>query len=320
LAIIAGIDEAGYGPTLGPLVVTATVFRIPDDKVNESMWKLLRESCSHVTKKRTQKLIIADSKKLYSKSSGIAPLERTALVMLSAIGKLPTTFPEYLNAVSPDTISELGAYPWYADASFSIPISEGVGDIATRANAIKRDCKQQNIELLGVFSAPLLEGAFNQIVSRTHNKASALLGLVLRLISKIMRKGRSERVKICVDRLGGRQRYRETLSTSWPAHALSIVEESPNRSAYHLSLASEKVDIEFTTKGEDHHLPIALASVYSKYLRELCMHAFNAFWSVQLPGLKPTAGYYTDAHRWLADTDAVINQIGIDRDMLIRQR
>ncbi len=320
MAIIAGIDEAGYGPTLGPLVVTATVFRIPDDKINESMWELLAESCSPATKKKTQKLVIADSKKLYSKSLGIAPLERTALVMLSTLSKQPTTFREYLNAVSPDTVAELAAYPWYANATFNIPISEGVGDIATRTNAIKRDCNQQGIQLLGVYSAPLLEGAFNQVVSRTQNKASALLGLVLRLIAKIMRKGRNEHVKICVDRLGGRQRYRETLNTSWPTHALSIVEESPQRSAYHLSHASETVDIEFSTKGEDQHLPIALASVYSKYLREMCMHAFNAYWSSQVPGLKPTAGYYTDAQRWLADTNDTIDLLGIDRNMLIRNR
>ncbi len=320
MAIIAGIDEAGYGPTLGPLVVSATVFRIPDDKINESMWEILSASCSTATKKKTQKLVIADSKKLYSKSSGIAPLERTALVMLSAIGKQPTSFREYLDVVSPNTTPELVAYPWYADASFDIPISEGVGDITTRANAIKRDCNQQGVQLLGVYCAPLLEGAFNQIVSRTHNKAAALIGLVLRLISKIMRKGRDEHVRICVDRLGGRQRYRETLNTSWPAHALSIVEESPQRSAYHLSHASETVDIEFTTKGEDHHLPIALASVYSKYLREMCMYAFNTYWSSQLPGLKPTAGYYTDAQRWLVDTNNTIDLLGIDRNMLIRQR
>ncbi len=320
MAIIAGIDEAGYGPTLGPLVVSATVFRIPDEKINESMWDLLRDSCSPATKKRTQKLIIADSKKLYTKSSGITPLERTALVMLSLTDKLPTTFREYISAVAPNIVEELAAYPWYADASFNVPLSEGVGDIATRANAIKRNCKQQGVELLGVYSTPLLEGAFNQIVSRTHNKATALLGLVLKLMSTIMRKGRHEHVRICVDRLGGRQRYRDTLSTSWPTHTLKIVEESPQRSAYRLARASQIADIDFTTNGEDRHLPIALASVYSKYLREMCMHAFNTYWAKQMPGLKPTAGYYTDAKRWLADTDDAINQLGIDRNMLIRLR
>src|SRR5207249_618617 len=44
--------------------------------------------------------------------------------------------------------------------------------------------------------------------------------------------------------------------------------------------------------------PVALASMVSKYIRELAMHRFNRFWSEKIPGLKPTQGYFADAHRF----------------------
>ena len=45
-------------------------------------------------------------------------------------------------------------------------------------------------------------------------------------------------------------------------------------------------------------MPTALASMTAKYVRELAMIAFNAFWINHLPNLRPTAGYPLDAKRF----------------------
>ena len=34
MAILIGIDEAGYGPNYGPLVVAATAWHVPEGKVS----------------------------------------------------------------------------------------------------------------------------------------------------------------------------------------------------------------------------------------------------------------------------------------------
>jgi hypothetical protein len=60
--------------------------------------------------------------------------------------------------------------------------------------------------------------------------------------------------------------------------------------------------------------------VYSKYLRELYMHVFNRYWSGQIAGLRATAGYYSDARRWLNEAAVELERRSIDRSMLIRQR
>jgi hypothetical protein len=78
--------------------------------------------------------------------------------------------------------------------------------------------------------------------------------------------------------------------------------------------------VEFLVEGETHQLPIALASVYSKYLRELLMTGFNAYFAERDKTLKPTAGYYTDAQRFLGDIETVVRAEQLDRAMLVRSR
>ena len=101
---------------------------------------------------------------------------------------------------------------------------------------------------------------------------------------------------------------------------MTVIEESPDRSAYEMARGDRRCRIEFATKGDRKHFPVALASIYSKYVRELFMHAFNEYWSKQVEGLAPTAGYYTDAQRWLREAADGIKRLSIDRGMLVRER
>jgi len=60
--------------------------------------------------------------------------------------------------------------------------------------------------------------------------------------------------------------------------------------------------------------------VYSKYVRELFMRLFNDYWCAQQAALRPTAGYYGDAQRWLDDADPVLRRLQVDRRLLVRER
>lgn len=320
MAILAGIDEAGYGPTLGPLVVTGVSFHVPDDQLSACLWTTLRASCAATTARSGPRLVIADSKKLYSSRGGLAPLERAALVMLAVAGHRPKSRRCLLEVVSPGTQQELDQYPWYAQGDVALPVCRDLGDIPTKANAVRTDCAAHDVQLSGVLSEVLPAGRFNRLARSTRNKAVVLLGLVMRVADRILRAAPRERVRLCIDRLGGKQHYREALATALPEYELQILEESSTRSRYRLVRAQVVRDIEFITSGEKHSFAIALASVFSKYIRELHMHMFNRYWTTHQRALKPTAGYYTDARRWLEDAASTIDRLNVDRNMLVRLR
>jgi hypothetical protein len=50
------------------------------------------------------------------------------------------------------------------------------------------------------------------------------------------------------------------------------------------------------------------------------MAAFNAYFLALQPDLVPTAGYVTDARRWLADAGAAIERSGLAREAIVRSR
>ncbi len=57
----------------------------------------------------------------------------------------------------------------------------------------------------------------------------------------------------------------------------------------------------------------------AKYLRELHMMLFNRWWQ-QHQDLRATAGYYTDARRFLAECDPLRRRLGVDDALLVRNR
>ncbi len=63
-------------------------------------------------------------------------------------------------------------------------------------------------------------------------------------------------------------------------------------------------------------MPTALASMTSKYLRELSMRAFNDYWCGRVQNLAPTAGYPRDARRFMNDIQTVQAKLGIAKALM----
>jgi hypothetical protein len=78
--------------------------------------------------------------------------------------------------------------------------------------------------------------------------------------------------------------------------------------------------VEFREQAERACLPVALASMTAKLVRELMMERFNAFFHAHQPEVKPTAGYVQDARRFLAETAELRGRLGIRDADVIRQR
>lgn len=318
--IVAGIDEAGYGPLLGPLVVTGVAFEVPDDALDASLWRCLQSSITRRVARTDRRLPVIDSKKLYTRKAGLGLLERTALVMAATGGITANTFRDLLCRIAPQVMDDLSDHAWYREFDVNLPVANDPVDLALRANAVAKDMRDCGVRLIGVFSEPLLEGRFNRLVGGTRNKAVVSLGLALRIVDRIVSVAGGGAVHAFVDRQGGRLRYGPALMTAFDHRRLEIVAESNKRSAYRLDRRPGPATIEFLTGGEDRQMPIALASVISKYVRELFMVGFNAYWADRVEGLRPTAGYYQDARRFLADIGPAMERSGVRSESLVRVR
>ena len=76
--------------------------------------------------------------------------------------------------------------------------------------------------------------------------------------------------------------------------------------------------ISFEVDSEQRHMPTALASMISKYTRELLMARFQAYFQARAPQVKPTAGYASDAKRFRAEIEPLLPAMGIEPSRLIR--
>src|SRR4051812_47310573 len=84
--LLIGIDEAGYGPKIGPLCQGFTAIRCPDsaDGSLPNLWKVLRASISKHPAK-AGRVAIDDSKKIYSAGEGLELLARGVTAFLDCL-------------------------------------------------------------------------------------------------------------------------------------------------------------------------------------------------------------------------------------------
>ncbi|MGC3970315.1 MAG: hypothetical protein QM775_24180 [Pirellulales bacterium] len=141
---------------------------------------------------------------------------------------------------------------------------------------------------------------YNTAVERLDNKSTLLTQETLRLVRALLERCESGEVRVFCDKHGGRNAYAPALSEHLFDSLVQVVREAKSESVYRTSDATRRIEIGFRVGGES-SLAVAVASMTCKYVRETSMHAWNTFWQNQLPGLTPTAGYATDAHRFRRD-------------------
>jgi hypothetical protein len=318
---LIGTDEAGYGPNLGPLVISATLWQAPDDWRDADWYALLSDVVSREghPKTRPVRVPIADSKALYKPGGSLKNLECGVLTGLRAIGLRPAHWREAWQALAPENSDELNRDPWYRDFQLALPLAHAADSLDCLAETFLQGLERAGVRLLAMRSVAVSPERFNAWLDRLGNKATVLSTLTMELIKAVLPPPDGQAALVVCDKHGGRQRYADLLQAVFPDYLVEIFGESAARSVYHWGPAGGRVEFRFLEKAE-RVLPVALASMMSKYLRELAMLAWNAFWRQQVPGLRPTAGYPQDAARFKKEIEACQQRLGIPDRSVWRQR
>jgi hypothetical protein len=313
MAVIAGIDEAGYGPRLGPLVVSGVAFEVPDAAIGDDLWTRLANVVGRSPRDR-DRIPVDDSKALFDQSRGVRHIERTALAFAAAAGRPVASFRSLLSSLA-ELNESVDAYPWHDGADFPLPLAADAAQVERDAERLR---SAEGARFLGVRSIPVLVGEFNRLVESVGTKSATLFLKTARLLSQWWQDWGERGVTAYVDKHGGRNRYGLLLYQTFFGARIQTLAEGSEESIYEVTDGQRRMTVGFYVRGDSRHMPVALASIFSKYVRELFMHTFNAYWRRQVPGLRPTAGYATDAARFLRDIAAARQQLGIADRMLVR--
>lgn len=320
MGFVIGMDEAGYGPNLGPLVVTATVWEVPGAPKATTFWDQFAGLVVQHAPRSAAEIQIADSKVVHDIAKGVGPLERGVLAAWGLIEQLPTSLKAWWERIAtfPLTLSSSSQphnEPWFHDSDLTVPQQTPLDEVQQLSTLWAERCTAQKIRLRAIRSDIVLTRRFNTLTTQHDSKGLALSGISMRLLQEVLPLTDGQPTLVWCDKHGGRNRYDELLQDIAGETFISRLEEGTERSRYRIG----KTEVCFQTRAEA-HLPVALASMVSKYWRESTMTLFNQFWQRHHPELKATKGYPQDAKRFKADIALLQAQLGIDELDLWRMR
>ncbi|MBI2565940.1 MAG: hypothetical protein HYV63_02755 [Candidatus Schekmanbacteria bacterium] len=339
---VVGVDEVGYGPTLGPFVVAACRLSIPSER---SLFELCPRWFSRDPRDYPEKLPVGDSKRLYSTSrrsrrlelgwptpgtlpdgypaADFAVLETTALALhRAATGDLPATFGALLR--------HLGG----GSAEPAIPAVYGAEDPPLplcRELPMRLVCGlgQALAECGGAHVATAAEvyhpARFNACCARVGGKAKLDVTAMYRLGTALAAVHRREAqvVEVLCGAVGGMRNYPVFLPTGM-LMARPPGEPGLCRYAVLSTDGRPELFLTFAVDVEDRHPAPALASALAKYIREVFMLMLNTHCrrlavACGAPPPRPTAGYPVDARRFLADLAPLVASGAVTLHHLVRQ-
>ena len=207
--------------------------------------------------------------------------------------------------------------PWY-ESTTPLPVANDPNQLRVSTARLSHTFESAGVRCEAMKCAVIDAAEFNRQISQMHNKASVNICCIMRFINGLWKRWPNEDLRIVVDRQGGRTRYLEILQLSFEDAKIRILGESESESRYQLSNGNRSMKLSFLREAESQHLPVALASMIAKYVRELRMLRLNRFFQEQMPTLAPTAGYVLDARRYLAEIEPVIDRLGLNRAELVR--
>ena len=289
---------------------------------------------------------LVDSKKLYGGSKSLAALERSYWLANGLVDRASFREPSFRTTLERVAGEKLeGSEPWEKGVDFPLPFDAKTGvlsEFERTLEEIEALFSATGIELVEILARRVQPREFNALIDRLGLKSDLIADVTTSLIAETLSRtllkkggslGASTFVVLC-DKLGGRDRYGSILSERFPDATLFAITEGRSSSVYRLTTRKTRdrsgvlvefereiaVEIRFTAKGES-NVPTALASICAKYLRELSMNAFNAYWRVQVgDALVPTAGYPVDALRFRADTDTRRLELGMPEELFWRKK
>jgi len=373
---VLGIDEAGYGPDIGPLVVTSSLFKLSKEYDSQKFWKAFFNIVSKKITAFPEKVVVSDSKYLfknYPKNYLIG--ETTVLCFYSLLYTRPLNFQEFLqNILMDDLIGMQKRCKTFSKWTYKMcwgnnnsnnnnqdynfftkyPLNSKNLDpqpfIRNLFPKLQKVIKNSGIDLIDIKSIVLCPRLYNESIIKggklylNYLQFDRLIKFALKRIliennlarNKEVTKNpkrenskselKSNSLNIFADKLGSTKYYLNYLNSGFFKNfKIKILKQSKIISSYEpLNLNNElynlKLKISFAKEGDKIHFPIALSSIFGKYIRERLIKNINKFFISKIINLKPTKGYAYKLKEFIEATDKVRKKYNIETECFLRKR
>lgn len=322
---VAGIDENGLGPKLGPLVATGALF---DVGAGGYVPRAFERAFERI--RRGGAARVADSKAVMA-SRDMAAGETTVLALSALLAgtdspvAIPASCGAFLDLVCGPGHADLrsGCPPAAAPLCFGededLPLFGGDRrESEALALSVRDSLAEEGIRLAAVECEVVCAGRFNEAFRRDPglSKADFDLGLFENRIVSLSRRARGEALFLC-GKVMNLANYAPRLQL---VRGYPLLQRSDGReeSRYRLQDLGE---VRFILDGDSKHAPVSLASMFGKYVREIFVSRLNRFFSRLLPALRPASGYGDPAtDELIRRALPVLETAGVPAECFLRRR
>jgi len=301
---IVGIDENGLGPRLGMFCVTASLFECSSYNKN-LFWKKASDG------------VVDDSKKVMS-SGRTAKGRKTAATYLAQIGCVPETDADFINIVNFRSAGPLrgdcrpfgrrmcrgGDSPFCMERDFPA------------VDNLSSSLRSAGIRFHGAESIFYCPEEFNRGIDRFGSKMRLEFSILEMFFKKYGGLSSDGEILFICGKLGGTKRYGAYFDYLKKYRVTGSSEGQD--SFYELDGFGR---IEFVKDGDALHLPVALASVFGKLVREIFMESLNDYFGSFIKNISRVSGYNDPLTReFIEKTVVVRKEQGIPENCFLRKR
>lgn len=306
--LVLGVDENGLGPVLGPLVATSVTLEMP--RYNRSA--LCQRGLS---------LGLTDSKE----SGGFGQMqfaESVALALLAHLrdGPAPGSADALLDEVFQEGRPRLrGCCPddptadqcWAVD----LPLPTFGGDPDTGGRLLDQLIGRSSLRIVDVKSRVACAGVLNKERAAGKHKFDLDFDLFEELITAAHLAHGAPLLAVC-GMIGGIRDYAPRFSR----FDRSQIEAIPGRRGQRRYAVRDVGEIRFEVDADARHLPVALASIVGKYVREISMRRIGEFYRRGDPELTLASGYRDPVTKRFIEATALLRKrLGIAHECFRRE-
>lgn len=303
--IVVGVDENGLGPILGPLVTTALSLEV----ARYTPERLLGIG----------RALGIDDSKATAGFGQMAVAEGLALALVEQLSGRPIADVDaFFECLLLDPPAHLQR-PCPARTSaqcWSTPLALPCfgGDPATGHTTL-RGLMKRGVHMRHARSAVACTGMLNARLAAGQSRVEVDLELMERLVLDARRETGIALRAIC-GMVGGIRNYPAKMR-HFPKEGVTAQRALAGTLAYDVAGIGH---VRFEIDADARHLPVALASMVGKYVRELWMHRQNRFYRDQDPALTEVSGYHDPVtRRFIAASASLRARLGVDDACFVRK-